>query len=466
MQSRWMRVSAVMAVVLSACGMASPPGSSSEDSEIALAKAQIRSSPELRASGRTLPVPSAHYPTIASALASARPGDRVRVAAGTYAECPVLVDGVTLEGHIISGDPAVTLDGAGAGCDPCVICGDTTIVHGAAVKGFRIVNSEHLGVRLNGSRGVYMSELVIENSSGPGIRSNASSFVLEHSRLLGNEGPSVRITHGSQAILIGNDIQGLADGVRVDMGTNFGEPGWAPSQAWLADNDIHGNVGNGMYVFGRGSSVYGTGNRYETSGLSGVQVNAGATYVGRRESMTANAGDGLAVAGCDIRCTDVGCTNPVITLERSRATLDESAFDSNVGQGLSAVCNAQVAVRNSTVSHNVMRGAWASSTLEAGVSVPSTLRAERTVFASNARVAVGASEDSQLELGTIKSPGRNSFLDYGLWSIRNPSTRSVSAQLNWFGTTDASAIAASIFDCTENANHGCVTFEPFLTHAP
>ena len=504
MDTKRLLLSAAAAIALCACDKwESPP----DDPGVALARAQILAAPALQVHGATLNVPSTKYPTIGAALSSAKRGDLVRVAPGYYPECIVLVDGVTVEGM-----PGAMLDGSS--CDlsvPAIVYADASVQQGATVRGFHITGTKSPAVHLEGARAVEMldlfintppgtpprtifmnastrnvvsrcqlvggggirlfsgssatlSDLDIQYGPGPGVRSSESSFTLQDSRLLGNAGPaSVFILHGSRATLSNNDIEGFTNGVRVDSGIAVDEVGWAPSQARLEGNRIHGNGEVGLWVAGRGSRVIGSGNTYEASGLSGVHVTGGATYVGERERMTGNTWDGLVVRGCDQRNRGNadGSFSPVILQERSLAVLNDFALDGNGADGLWAACDAQVNLAHGSISHNVGRGAGVASTWDFGDGnqsyAPSRLGAVWTVFGSN-RVGALLLEDSRMILGTLEEPGMNSFLDNWQKAIGNRSSVPVFAQWNWFGTTDAAVIAGSFV--------GDVTYDPFLLHEP
>jgi hypothetical protein len=640
-------------IFLAACGAGSDSEAGIEGEELTQLMSQVRAGPTLRAKGRTLPVPSAKYPTIASALAVAQAGDRVRVAAGIYAECLDLKDGVTLEGHVVRGEPAATLDGTG--CPTCVVCGDASIVHGASLRWFRI-QAPSRAIHLLGAKGVHVLGVSIAGA-GVGFLSEQSSFVLERSHVSDNQGRAgALIRHGSQGILIGNDIQGRNGGVLIENGHFYEEPGWAPSRGLLVDNYIHDSGGRALDVFGKGSSVHGIGNRYERSALGGVSVTGGATYVGRRESMAGNMGNGLDALGCGLLCRAPGCSDPgdpVLVQEASVATLDSATIRENHRAGVYAACGATIRIHKSTLaqqetgarlestfrldgSHqssapssliardtsftaNTLAGIllagtgtrlegfgnrysanaewgitifdgaeylghgdtiaankndglllWMGTKAEgfgnryegnlsgislnggatytghadtfidngwgggiwalgcvlvcanpdctelavsegrtkvelygatirgshdgAGVfarcgakivmkdgavagnrtgadvastyqfdeshtsSVPSSLDAHGTLFAENDSCGVSVSEDSRLALGSLASPGKNSFLANAAGSIANHSASCVPAQWNWFGTTDAAVIASSLIGCGE--------FVPFLKHAP
>ncbi|HUM11825.1 MAG TPA: right-handed parallel beta-helix repeat-containing protein [Myxococcaceae bacterium] len=473
-----------------------------QEAVIAQLGAQMRASPELRATGRTLRVPS-EFATIALALAAAQFGDQVLVSAGFYPECLVLVDGVTLAGELVDGSPAATLYGVGCSCTG-VICADESIEHGATVKAFRILaaSDNENGVYLRGSKGVHVADVVVSTprgagiladaaarlfvghsriegaggmgvtlsngataelvdldivaSFGQGVRSQQSSFVLEKSRLVANGGVgSVHLQRASRALLMGNDIQGQRAAVLVSAG----QPGspLEPSSAWLVNNFIHSSGFVGLQV--SQSEAFAFGNRYE-SNEDGVLVQTGGSYFGRGELMLHNRIDGLVAIGCP--------PPPATPPGPTRVTVERSTVVENGQEGMFATCGTTVKVRESTFSKNRI-GLWLASTWNFGGgnvgSAQSDLDARRTVFADNAQFGVRA-DASLMMLGTIDDPGQNSFLRNVLGAIWNDSPNVVPAQWNWFGTTDANAIASSITDCNDDPNFGCVQFVPFLKRAP
>ncbi len=407
--------SAVVVLSLVACGTGSGPKPFPEDPDITAAKEQILATSACREDGATLNVPSEKYPTIAAGLAAARSGDTVRVAAGTYQECLVLVDGVTLSGPEVSAGqpPAATLDGAGS-CHP-VVLGDATILHGATMKGFRIVNPANFGVLLSGSKGIRLSGMLFGAAPGAGLRSEQASFVLEHSRFRGSQGlASVRIMQGSQAVLVGNDIAGLVNGVLVENGLFLNDPKWSPSRAWLIHNNLHDNGANGLLVRDAGSEVRGVGNQYDGNG-SGVLVTGGASYVGEGEAMTnARDGFGIWVIGCELRCLDApACPgNPVIVQEPTSAKLHKATIGNNASDGLLASCGASVEMSKTDVTANGGVGAKAQSTFFLDgthvASVPSTIRAVDTNFSANTYSGLWL-----IEKGTTGQGLRNRFKGNG-----------------------------------------------------
>ena len=521
-----------------------------------------------------------------------------------------------------------------------MIYGDGSIIHGATVKGLRIEGSQGFGIFLVGSKGASISNMEIVNSYIAGLRCEGSSLVLEDSRFVGNRAiASIRITRGSQAVLVGNDIQGLRNGVQIDSGSVVGETGWAPSQALLIGNHIHDNGANGLLVRDKGSEVRGVGNRYDANRSDGVSVVGGAIYVGQHETVTNSLGNGVTAWGCylsgavlvqeetvvtldsaDIRenkgigayalcgatieitkatiannrdgvfaespvnfnenqrgsgpatlnirdssvsgnvgsggvvlstpyaedqwanatinsrhtvfaghqqgagiwllgkgavghgtdnryegnftglqvsggasyfghgdtiqdstglglfvlgeenmCNSPGCSTAGIVQGQAQVTMDGATIKRN-GGGMTALCGATVLLRNSAITGNLGSGTALTSTCDWGdlgaFSAPVVLDARGTVFANNPQWGVIAYGDSHLLLGTLADPGRNSFLGNLDGAIANITLNPVLAQWNWFGTTDAAAIALSIVDCRADPSYGCVDYVPFLSRAP
>jgi hypothetical protein len=390
MNARRLLLSAAVVPILVACGTGDGQKASSEDPGVAAAKEQILATSACREDGATLNVPSEKYPTIAAALVAAKSGDTVRVAAGTYQECVMLVDGVTLSGpEVRAGQPpAATLDGTGT-CRP-VVFGDATILHGATIKGFRIINAGSFGIWLMGSNGVHVSDVSVEGSPSAGFRADQSSIVLEHSNFLGNGGvASVRITQGSRAVLVANDIVGVSNGVQVENGLFLNDPMWAPSQAWMINNVLHDNGVNGLLVRDKGSEVRGVGNRYEANRSDGVSVAGGAIYVGKHEAVTNSAGNGVTAWGCLLRCPSSGfCSSGAVLLQEATVvTLDSVDLRGNQRTGLWAACGATINLRDSKLSGNGENGGKAELTVtldaEHMASAPSFINARNTEFAGN-----------------------------------------------------------------------------------
>jgi Right handed beta helix region len=606
------RLGLLGAALLAACGTGGKTSSLADEPRNAVGSTQGDSAATVLGSGAVLDVPG-QYPTIASALAAAQPGDTVRIEAGTYFECPVLVNGVSLVGPELGQDemPLVTLDGGGT-CN-AVISGDATIVDGALVRGIRITNAGVRGVFLSGSRGVTISQSRVRGTPGIAILAGNAEFTLEHSRVSRSGGAGGVVVHGSKATLVANEIfENAARGVVVSGANYLSNPSFAPSQAQLVGNRIHDNGLIGVAVEDKGSIVRGIGNSYVGNALDGVQVLGGGAYRGEKETFTVPAGGfGVYVQGCDLRCVTQGCSTTTILLDRSsvtlndssiggspdfsfgihavcgadlelnritvagtgvgafagslaylsetlsyslpstfnatdsafagnryagvwlnekdtsgrgsrnrftgnavglqlsagasydgkydsfssnspgdgiavsgcgvicsnpdcssrqyvqevgRLTLDGASLEDNAAQGVNAACGADVSLRKSRLSGNACGVvALAHVDLGDGVSfdVPTTIRARETMFASN--WSWGAIDyDSFLDLGTDEDPGLNSFLSNGEGSIANVSTNQVLAQWNWFGTANPAAIAATL----GGYDIGSILYTPFLTRPP
>ncbi len=83
---------------------------------------------------------------------------------------------------------------------------------------------------------------------------------------------------------------------------------------------------------------------------------------------------------------------------------------------------------------------------------------------------VATSDTAQPNLGNLGNAsaaddGRNVLRNNGDYDIRHRSSRPLLAQNNWWETGDAGAIAVRIYDGSDHAGYGIVTFSPFLSPA-
>ena len=138
------------------------------------------------------------YPTIAAALAAARPGDTVDVPIGEYREPVALKSGVTLRSRVPR--EAVLLAPVGA-----------QEVRGAKLIGFSI----RLGEAALDGAAVYLvrSEVELDDNE------------VEHAET------GVEIIGGGPAVLIGNAVHDCGVGVRIN----------GPLESWLSHNSFQRN---------------------------------------------------------------------------------------------------------------------------------------------------------------------------------------------------------------------------------
>ncbi len=409
---RWLAL--LGAAVLAGCGTGEKTTSSSGDQQNAVGLTHGQSNKTVLGGGAVLAVPSVQYPTIASALGAAKPGDTVRVEAGTYFECPVLVNGVSLVGPDVGLDemPLVTLDGGGT-CNP-VISGDATIVDGALVRRIRITNAGSAGIRLNGSQGVRISQVRIRNTPGMGIIAEGADFTLDHSRVAWAAGRGGVVLHGTTATLVDNEIFGNSrGGVMVGRGAYL-NPAFGPSRVQLVRNSIHDNGEAGVSVGDKADSVQGVGNSYAGNFPHAVRVLGGASYRGQNETLTVPPGGfGIYVQGCELRCATAGCGTTVLLLDRSSVRLNDSTIGgpSEAQFGIHAVCAADVEI-NRTAIAGMGTGAFAGATTYLSdtltYAVPSTFTAKDSAFTDNVYAGVWLNEKDTSGTGS-----RNRFTANG-----------------------------------------------------
>ena len=70
------------------------------------------------------------------------------------------------------------------------------------------------------------------------------------------------------------------------------------------------------------------------------------------------------------------------------------------------------------------------------------------------------------DLGTIADPGFNAIHGNTEWQVFNASSSTISAQNNFWASTDSATIDGGIFDDDESGSSGQVVFTPFLTEDP
>ena len=359
-------------------------------------------------SGAVLEVPG-QYATIAAALAAANPGDTVRVAAGTYPECPVLKDGVALVGPEVPPDglPVAILDGQGS-CT-AVVRADASVTRGATLRNFSIENSAARGIVLEGARGVVLSRVRVHEMRGIGILSSRATFTIDHSRVVASQGGGGVVLDASEGTIVDTRVAGGAGhGVVVRGALYLEDPGFAPSRAQLVRNQIVGNGRAGLLVEDKGSSVRAEGNLYDRNGWGGVLALGGGEYRGQGETLTnARGAYGVNVQGCDLRCVNQDCSERRVLLDRSSATIRNSTISGNPMTGVNATCGGDVEIDHSTLSGNGT-GLQASATLYLSTTVtaslPSTVTARDSSFTGNANAGAWL-----LEVGTTGKGERNRF---------------------------------------------------------
>jgi len=175
--------------------------------------------------------PGTAYPSIAAALAAARVGDTVEVAAGEYNEQVHLVSGVAIRSRV----PREAVLRAAPMAGGAAVVADN--VAGARFSGFRILAARDLpipvGILLDNSR-VEVDDVEVE---GAGI--------------------GVEIRGIRNPVLLANSIHDCAsEGVLI-----LGE-----SQAWISHNDIRRNKGAGLAAR-EGARPALTGNVFEKNAV-------------------------------------------------------------------------------------------------------------------------------------------------------------------------------------------------------
>ena len=179
----------------------------------------------------------AAYPSIAAALAAARAGDTIDVAAGEYSEQVHLASGVTLRSHV---PRAAILRAAPLANGPAAIAEN---VEGARLSGFRIlaakdmpiatgillqnsnvevddveVDGAGVGVEIRGTANPVLRANAIHDCANEGVLIlGASEPWISHNDIRRNKGAGIAARDGARPALVGNVFEKNAVEVPEDM---------------------------------------------------------------------------------------------------------------------------------------------------------------------------------------------------------------------------------------------------------
>ncbi|MGD0870206.1 MAG: protein phosphatase 2C domain-containing protein [Bryobacteraceae bacterium] len=179
----------------------------------------------------------AAYPTIAAALAAARAGDTIDVAAGEYSEQVHLASGVTVRSH---SPRAAILRAAPLANGPAVIADN---VQGARLSGFRLlaakdmpistgillqnssvevddveVDGAGVGVEIRGTASPVLRANAIHDCSNEGVLIlGASEPWISHNDIRRNKGAGLAARDGARPAMVGNVFEKNAVEVPEDM---------------------------------------------------------------------------------------------------------------------------------------------------------------------------------------------------------------------------------------------------------
>ena len=139
------------------------------------------------------------YPSISAALATARAGDTVLVAPGTYYESLTMQPGVHIHGQ-----PGAILDGSQA-FSP-VVRALSGVEHTAVISGFVIRRSQQAGLFLNQASPTIRNNVIIDNS-GPGIVCAQASPHLLNNIIVHNAGGGIVCQYpGTAPLIVYNNV--------------------------------------------------------------------------------------------------------------------------------------------------------------------------------------------------------------------------------------------------------------------
>lgn len=172
--------------------------------------------------------------SIQGAVKKAQPGTVVLVEPGVYSET-ITVDrhNITLKG-LVMGDLRPTLDGKGKLSDAVIASGDQF-----AIEGFRMQNYQANGVTTQGSHGVVMRDLIIENTGRYGVYPVESQDILIERCIVSKiKDAGIYVGQSKRAVVRYNEAKENVAGIEIENTID----------AKVEDNYVHDNTG-GILVF-------------------------------------------------------------------------------------------------------------------------------------------------------------------------------------------------------------------------
>ena len=327
------------------------------------------------------------------------------------------------------------------------------------------LRSNGVGFRVhNGGTGVLESSEVMGNVYDGVDLADGSTGRLEHNVISDNQGDGIIVIHGSTAHLESNQVNGnSATGIDVLGGWNAVDQ--SRSSAVLERNVVTSNF-LGIQV--QNSDLVSVGDRVDQNGNYGVTVAFGAHLDASGGSVSGNQYGGIWARDMTFFCANPDCSLQEIGVATVRLSLDRMQISDNRFNGCAAT-GGQVVVRGSNFSGNGGNGgvlALSGWDYDLGdgvgrhVEMPGLVTVRSSSFTGNTPWAAIVKGQSTLDLGT-GSGGGNSVVGNGGRGVVNETSplATVSAEGNWWGTTDPGAIAAMM-------SGGPVDFIPFLTSPP
>ena len=215
------------------------------------------------AATRTLHVgPGQSYSSIRRALDAAGTGDRIIVHAGTYQECPVVIDrSITLSGY---GLPILDAQGEREGV---IIEADSVTVEGFEIRhtGYSYIE-DRAGIRVKRNKAFTIrNNRLILTFFGIYLE-HARSGVVENNAILGkplgeaNSGNGIHLWYCSEVDIRNNLIRGHRDGIYFEFATD----------SRIRNNISEDNLRYGLHFMFSNDDIY-TGNTFRENG-AGVAV--------------------------------------------------------------------------------------------------------------------------------------------------------------------------------------------------
>ncbi|HET7600676.1 MAG TPA: nitrous oxide reductase family maturation protein NosD [Gemmatimonadales bacterium] len=196
--------------------------------------------PQVPAPARDIVV-DAHgqVPSVAAALALARPGDRIVVTAGLYREPRLVVD----KRVAIVGEGDAVLDGGGAH-EVLTVRADSVVVRGLTIQNVGVSYTEdRAGIRLDSVRGCVIEGNYLRHTLFGIYASQAAGCRIVGNRIEGGaateagSGNAIHLWHSADMAIEGNRVSGHRDGIYLEF----------TERARIRGNESRGNLRYGLH---------------------------------------------------------------------------------------------------------------------------------------------------------------------------------------------------------------------------
>lgn len=344
---------------------------------------------------------------IQNAIDAAQPGDIINVAAGDYSENINVTERVILQAD--SG--GVTVIPASGSDHIFYVTANNVTIDGFTLVGDTL-DSPSRGILLEG-----VTDCTISNNNwsrtNPTGDTKAIELLSAHSNIIqGNtftfneKGTGIRLNMSDSNLVKNNTCTGATYGVAI-IGSSY--------------NTIQGNTTSGYYIMGAGISLSGG---YTDNLIKG--------------NTCSNSGRGIEIKASRV---DRPITNATVIGNTLTGNANAITLDSSAGGLLSGI----------TITENTCQASTSTAIWIKNIPAGSSITISNNDISGNLRgFRIGAGDASFVRLGPD-----NNIVNNPEYGVNNEGTGTLDATINWWGTTDADAIAAMV--------EGTVDYTGYLT---